>query len=249
MASLHASIELAKLARLLPAALLQPLALAGRAQSWERDLLTLSTDDLVRYRLCVANSLEPVAQAQVPLADAEQTRIVAFRPRDGGLEHLAVIIGEPETDAPVLIRLHSECLTGDLLGSLRCDCGDQLRGAIAAIAAQGAGILIYLAQEGRGIGLVNKLRAYQLQDQGADTLEANLQLGFEADERVYLPAAEILRRLGIGQVRLMTNNPEKVEALARCGIEVSERVAITFPSNGHNDFYLATKAERFGHLF
>ena len=124
----------------------------------------------------------------------------------------------------MLARLHSECFTGDLLGSLRCDCGDQLRGAIEEIAAAGAGVLIYLAQEGRGIGLVNKLRAYKLQDAGLDTVDANEQLGFDADERIYLPAAEILRELGFATVRLMTNNPEKVEALARCGIEVAERV-------------------------
>src|SRR5690606_3029352 len=150
---------------------------------------------------------------------------------------------------PVLTRLHSECFTGDLLGSLRCDCGDQLRGAIAEIARHGSGLLLYLAQEGRGIGLVNKLRAYRLQDGGADTLEANLQLGFDADERVYLPAAEMLRRLGFQRVRLMTNNPEKVAALARCGIAVVERVPHVFPANGHNDHYLRTKATKFGHMF
>ena len=185
----------------------------------------------------------------MPLEGAENTRIIAFRPSDGGIEHLAIIIGEPAAEEPVLTRLHSECFTGDLLGSLRCDCGDQLRGAIQAISKAGAGILLYLAQEGRGIGLVNKLRAYQLQDRGADTFEANEQLGFDADERVYLPAAEMLRHLGFRQVRLLTNNPEKVAALTRCGIVVEERVPHAFPSNAHNDFYLATKAARFGHLF
>ncbi len=180
--------------------------------------------------------------------DAQQ-EIVAFRPSDGGVEHLAVIIGTPAPDQAVLARLHSECFTGDLLGSLRCDCGEQLRGAIAAIVEAGAGVLLYLAQEGRGIGLVNKLRSYQLQDRGADTLEANQQLGFDADERIYLPAAEMLRGLGFRRVRLMTDNPDKVAALTRCGIAVEERVAHAFPSNGHNEFYLATKARRFGHLF
>jgi len=149
----------------------------------------------------------------------------------------------------VLVRLHSECFTGDLLGSLRCDCGDQLRGAIEAIAKADAGILLYLSQEGRGIGLVNKLRAYRLQDGGADTAEANEQLGFDADERIYLPAAGMLRHLGVRRVRLLTNNPQKVAALARCGITVEERVPHAFPSNGHNAFYLATKAARFGHQF
>ncbi len=158
------------------------------------------------------------------------------------------MIGEPARNRPVLTRLHSECFTGDLLGSLRCDCGDQLRGAIDAIAEAGSGLLLYLAQEGRGIGLVNKLRAYRLQDRGADTVEANEQLGFDADERVYLPAAEMLRRLGFRRVRLLTNNAEKVAALTRCGIVVEERVPHRFPPNRHNDFYLATKAARFGHL-
>ena len=145
--------------------------------------------------------------------------------------------------------MHSECFTGDLLGSLRCDCGDQLKGAIAEISAAGHGILLYLAQEGRGIGLVNKLRAYELQDRGFDTIDANEQLGFDADERVYLPAAQMLRLLGFDAVRLLTNNPEKVAALEHCGITVAERVPHAFPSNEHNESYLRTKASRAGHLF
>ena len=185
----------------------------------------------------------------MPLQGAEDARVHAFRPRDGGPEHLAIVIGQPDTSQPVLVRLHSECFTGDLLGSLRCDCGDQLRGAIQAIAQAGGGVLLYLAQEGRGIGLVNKLRAYRLQDAGVDTLDANIALGFDADERVYLPAAEMLRQLGIGEVRLLTNNPDKLAALAACGIPVRARVPHAFPSNGHNERYLATKAERFGHRF
>ena len=192
--------------------------------------------------------LERVAEARVPLAEAENARLIAFRPRDGGTEHLAILIGSPDPAAPVLVRLHSECFTGDLLASLRCDCGDQLRGAIAAIAQAGDGVLLYLAQEGRGIGLVNKLRAYRLQDAGFDTLDANEQLGFDADERVYLPAAEMLRQLGFGTVRLLTNNPDKVAALERYGIRVAERVPHVFPSNGHNERYLRTKATRSGHL-
>jgi len=185
----------------------------------------------------------------VPLADAPDARIIAFRPSNGGHEHLAIVIGEPGTTEPVLVRLHSECFTGDLLGSLRCDCGDQLRRAIAEISIQGSGIVLYLAQEGRGIGLVNKLRAYQLQDQGYDTLDANERLGFDADERLYLPAAEMLHRLGFNRVRLMTNNPDKVAQLARCAIDVVERVPHVIPSNDHNQAYLRTKALRGGHLF
>jgi GTP cyclohydrolase II len=171
----------------------------------------------------------------VPLADAETARLVAFRPDNGGVEHLAILIGAPDPAAPVLVRLHSGCFTGDLLASLRCDCGDQLRGTIAAIARAGGGVLLYLAQEGRGIAFVNKLRAYQMQDAGFDTLDANEQLGFDADERVYLPAAEMLRQLGFGTIRLLTNNPDKMAALQRYGIRVTERVPHVFPSNDHNE--------------
>ena len=248
-----AVVELTKLARLLPAAIVAPLRLqsATHAADWarSRDLLNVSVGALDSYQQVAARSLRMVSEARVPLAGAENTRVIAFRPGDGGTEHLAIIIGEPPRDRPVLTRLHSECFTGDLLGSLRCDCGDQLRGAIAEIARQGDGLLIYLAQEGRGIGLVNKLRAYRLQDQGLDTFDANRQLGFDADERVYLPAAEMLRQLGFREVRLMTNNPAKMAGLARCGIAVVERVPHVFPANAHNDRYLETKAVKFGHLF
>jgi GTP cyclohydrolase II len=248
----QAAIDLAKLARLLPAAVLSPLSMAakGAPEAWAADhgILAVHCDDVGIYRLSAARALFKVAEARVPLKGAENTRVIAFRPDDGGSEHMALVIGKPDPDAPVLLRIHSECFTGDLLNSLRCDCGDQLRGAIEAIGAAGAGLVLYLTQEGRGIGLVNKLRAYALQDQGADTAEANETLGFDADERVYLPAAEMLRQLGYRRVRLMTNNPEKVEGLRRLGVEVTERVSHSFPSNGHNDFYLATKARRFGHI-
>jgi GTP cyclohydrolase II len=246
-----AAIDLAKLARLLPAALLATIdhATDPSVLARQHDLLEVSAREIEDYRYAVARSLKIVSEARVPLEGAENSQVYAFRPSDGGFEHLAVVIGEPAADRPVLTRLHSECFTGDLLGSLRCDCGDQLRGAIRSISEAGSGVLLYLAQEGRGIGLANKLRAYQLQDRGADTIDANQQLGFDADERVYLPAAEMLRQLGFGRVRLLTNNPEKVAALTRCGIVVEERVPHAFPSNTHNDFYLATKASRFGHLF
>jgi len=246
------AVDLAKLARLLPAALLVIRDLGGQTpRSWAaaHDVPALATSEIGEYRFAGARTLARVAEARLPLAGAENTRVIAFRPGDGGLEHLALVIGEPRPDDSVLVRLHSECLTGDLLGSLRCDCGDQLRGAIAAIHEAGRGVLLYLSQEGRGIGLVNKLRAYQLQDRGADTAEANEQLGFDADERIYLPAASMLRQLGFDRVRLLTNNPDKVAALARCGITVEQRVPHAFPSNAHNDFYLATKARRFGHQF
>ncbi len=247
-----AAVDLARLARLLPAAITAAVADTNRsAADWaaEHDLLLVRARDVADYRVHVVRTLRRVADARVPLSGAENTRIFAFRPADGGPEHLAIVIGDPDSSQPVLTRLHSECFTGDLLGSLRCDCGDQLRGAIAEIARQGSGVLLYLAQEGRGIGLVNKLRAYRIQDQGFDTVDANEILGFEADERVYLPAAEMLRQLGYNFVRLMTNNPEKLRQLARCGIAVVERVAHIFPANGHNEAYLRTKAERSGHMF
>ncbi|HEX6118837.1 MAG TPA: GTP cyclohydrolase II [Dongiaceae bacterium] len=244
----EAAIDLAKAARLLPAIVmiaLPPDALAN----WVDEAFVLDCTGLAAHSRALAGSLKRVGQARVPLTHAENTEIIAFRPADGGKEHLAIVIGTPDPAQPVLIRLHSECFTGDLLGSLRCDCGDQLRGAIETIAKLGSGIVLYLAQEGRGIGLINKLRAYNLQDDGADTLEANLQLGFGADERVYQPAAEMLRQLGFTQVRLLTNNPEKVRGLEQCGIRVAERVPHIFPSNQHNTQYLVTKARRFGHMF
>ncbi|MDO8607515.1 MAG: GTP cyclohydrolase II [Phaeospirillum sp.] len=239
----QACVALTKLARLLPTAV---VADTDRVPT---DAVMVEAAHIAAYQTTAARSLRQVSEARVPLENAENARIVAFRPSDGGIEHLAIVIGEPDPDQAVLARLHSECFTGDLLGSLRCDCGDQLRGAIAEIAQAGSGVLLYLAQEGRGIGLVNKLRAYQLQDEGFDTLDANLQLGFDDDERVYLPAAQMLRLLGIKRVRLLTNNPGKVDALARHQIEVAERVPHVFPSNDHNQDYLRTKATRGGHLF
>jgi GTP cyclohydrolase II len=243
-----AAVALAKLAALLPAALTLRVGTAEAALLARRGDLASIEAAAVFSRHAAEAGLERVTEARVPLAEAENARLIAFRPRDGGTEHLAIVIGVPDPAAPVLVRLHSECFTGDLLASLRCDCGDQLRGAIATIAHAGDGVLLYLAQEGRGIGLVNKLRAYRLQDAGFDTLDANEQLGFDADERVYLPAAEMLRQLGFGTVRLLTNNPEKVAALERYGIRVAERVPHVFPSNGHNERYLRTKATRGGHL-
>lgn len=246
------AIELAKLSRLLPAVALGPLSRdpGNKRRDWarEQDIVYVDVSAVLGYEETASRNLQQVAQAHVPLEGAENARILAWRPSDGGKEHLAIVVGEIDPTEPVLIRLHSECFTGDLLGSLRCDCGVQLRGAIAELAKQGSGVLLYLAQEGRGIGLVNKLRAYELQDDGFDTIDANEQLGFDADERIYAPAATMLSRMGIKRVRLMTNNPEKISQLERYGIEVTERVAHAFPANGHNENYLRTKAERAGHL-
>ncbi|MBT3332106.1 MAG: GTP cyclohydrolase II [Rhodospirillaceae bacterium] len=243
-----AAVQLAKAARLLPSAVVVPLVDQTDIYTAESRYLTVTTAQISGFETSAALSLRQVAEAPVPLADAEDCRLVAFRPADGGIEHLAIIVGDPDRHSPVLTRLHSECFTGDLLASLKCDCGEQLRGAIALMAEQGSGVLLYLAQEGRGIGLMNKLRAYSLQAEGFDTVEANLRLGFDADERVFRPAAEMLRLLGFSQVRLLTNNPDKVSGLEACGITVSERVTHAFPANVHNEFYLRTKKERTGHL-
>jgi GTP cyclohydrolase II len=237
-AAFPAAVKLAKLAGLLPAALVSKTPLRASA--------SLFIADIVHYEREAAAGLAIVTRARVPLAGAEKTELVAFRAGDGGPENYAIVIGEPK--APVLTRLHSECFTGDLLGSLKCDCGQQLRGAITTIAAAGGGILLYLAQEGRGIGLINKLRAYRLQDQGFDTMDANERLGFEADERVYAVAARMLALLGCKSIRLLTNNPDKMAGLAAQGIEVVERVPHAFAGNKHNAAYLRTKAEKAGHL-
>ena len=214
-------LALLKLAGLLPAAV-APLEASAEAQG---AVALVRADDILRYPEHAAASLSFVTAAAVPLEGAEKTRIMAFRPGDGGPESLAIIVGEPDLAKPVLVRLHSECFTGDLLGSLKCDCGEQLKGAIRRMAEEGSGILLYLAQEGRGIGLMNKLRAYALQDQGFDTMEANERLGFEADERRFLLAAAMLRALGV---------------------KVAERISHAFPSNTHNERYLLTKAKKGG---
>lgn len=246
----YTAIRLMKIARLLPAAIVADVA-DENPVSWAKSngRCIVSHTAVLAYDKLQADTLVPVSEARVPLAGCENTRIIAFRPRDGGVEHLAIIVGEPDTSIAVLTRLHSECFTGDLLGSLKCDCGDQLRGAISALAEGDGGVLLYLAQEGRGIGLVNKLRAYELQERGFDTVDANEQLGFDDDERIYLPAVQMLSSLGINKVKLLTNNPAKVGALARHGITVTERVTHVFPSNQHNWSYLDTKSKRSGHLF
>jgi GTP cyclohydrolase II len=236
-----AAIKLAKLAGLLPA------VIAVKVASAEKPAIAVAAKEIRDYEDEAAKTLAIVTRARVPLEGAEKTELVAFRSADGGPEHYAIVINAPSSSQPVLARLHSECFTGDLLGSLKCDCGAQLRGAIEAISKAGGGVLLYLAQEGRGIGLINKLRAYRLQDQGFDTLEANQRLGFENDERLYGIAAKMLSLLRYKSVRLMTNNPDKVDSLNAYGVSVVERVPHSFPSNAHNENYLATKA-RAGHL-
>jgi GTP cyclohydrolase II len=229
----RAALDLARSAGLLPALwLLDP----GVAQ------LAISVEDIERDA-----SVEILARAKLPLDDMPPTQIVAFRASDDGQEHVALVVGA-FGGKPPLVRLHSECLTGDVFGSLKCDCGPQLKEALHIIGQSGGGVLLYLRQEGRGIGLANKIRAYALQDRGLDTVDANQRLGFADDERDYGHAAAILRALGVDTVRLLTNNPSKVEGLEAAGIKVAERVPHHMPANPHNADYLATKRKKSGHL-
>lgn len=231
----EAALRLARIAGLLPA-----FFVGGAAD----DAMTLDAAAVAAF----VDRPEPriAARARLPVAGTEQAEIVAFRAEGDHAEHVALLIGAP-TGRPPLVRLHSECLTGDVLGSLKCDCGPQLDAAIAAIAEAGWGILLYLRQEGRGIGLVNKLRAYQLQDQGFDTVDANLRLGFGDDERDFTVAARMLECLSQPRVRLLTNNPRKAEGLEAAGIAVTERVPLRAGANPHNRHYLDTKRARSGH--
>ncbi len=236
------ALALAKSAHLLPAALLVPLS-----GPTPEGLTTLQTGETLTA-LAAQASLAPVAAARLPMAAAGMGRLHIFRPDDGGEEHYAIEVGAPDRNAPVLTRLHSACFTGDVLGSLKCDCGPQLDAALTQMGAAGAGILLYLNQEGRGIGLANKMRAYSLQDQGFDTVEANHRLGFEDDERDFRIGAGILKKLGFSAVRLLTNNPAKVRMLAANGITVTERVPLHAGLSRHNAGYLATKAAKSGHI-
>ena len=234
-----AAILLAKSARLLPAMLMVHADEAGLPNLPPKAVIDTLAAEAV---------LHPVAAARLPLESSETSRLHIFRPEDGGTEHYAVEIGTPKREGTPLVRLHSACFTGDVLGSLKCDCGPQLHAAMAAMGRAQEGVLLYLNQEGRGIGLANKMRAYGLQNQGFDTVEANHRLGFEDDERDFRIGAEILREMGFSTVRLMTNNPRKVAMLQSHGIDVIERVPLILPANRFNRGYLATKAEKSGHL-
>lgn len=268
------SVDLAQLAGLTPAGVIcEVMGADGTMLRGERllefqkrfDLRMTSVEEIVRHRLLNEVSLRRVAEGM--LADLRHSRlfhsidfpgiktgsvesavrVLVYVDDVDGLEHLVLVKGEPKNGC--FVRVHSECLTGDVFGSLRCDCGQQLRTALAAIEERGEGVLIYLNQEGRGIGLGNKLRAYELQDQGLDTVEANIKLGFAPDLRDYRAAAQILIDLGLEEVRLMTNNPAKVEALPRFGVSVVERIPLGATVDPHNVDYLRTKRERMGHLF
>ena len=229
-----AALRLARLAGLLPALWLVMDAGPTAAEVMPDDIFQPTTAVIA-------------ARAKLPIEGIGDAQMVAFREPSTGAEHVALLIGAPGGEPP-LVRLHSECLTGDVFGSLKCDCGPQLKEALRLIAESGGGILLYLRQEGRGIGLTNKIRAYALQDRGLDTVDANRRLGFADDERDYATAAAMLRALGADKVRLLTNNPAKVEGLEAEGIGVVERVAHHLPVNPHNADYIETKRRRSGHL-
>ncbi|UNK79658.1 GTP cyclohydrolase II [Sphingopyxis granuli] len=235
-AAAAAAMTMARHAGLLPAFFVRPAAGDVEAECTDGDVAAL----LDPARLAIA------ARARLPVAASETAEIVAFRSPEEASDHVALVIGRRDANPPV-VRLHSECLTGDVLGSLKCDCGPQLHAALHAMADAPWGVLLYLRQEGRGIGLVNKLRAYALQDQGYDTVDANLRLGFPVEARDFAIAGRMLDLLGIARIRLMTNNPEKVARLEKEGVEVVERIPLALPTNPHNERYLATKRDRTGH--
>ena len=230
-----ASLKLARLAGILPAYFVTP---TGDSEA------EVAAEDVDAYD--DATHLAIATRARLPVSSSETAEIVAFRSPDEPREHVALVIGKRDNSLPV-VRLHSECLTGDVLGSLKCDCGPQLHQALHQIAGSRWGVLLYLRQEGRGIGLINKLRAYALQDQGFDTVDANVRLGFAIDARDFSVAARMLDLLGVAEVRLLTNNPNKVAGLESAGIKVAERLPIILPANPHNEHYLATKRDRTGH--
>ena len=242
----RAGIDLARLARLLPAVIVsRPTKLNASAIRANVQVLDLD-DDLTGLKL--TRQPTQVAKARLPLPFAQNARIHVFRIGLAIEEHCAVVIGQPPRDEPPLVRLHSACLTGDVLGSLKCDCGQQLHLALDYIGKEQQGVLLYLSQEGRGIGLSNKIRAYALQDQGFDTVEANLRLGFEDDERDFRVGSEILKQMGFEAVRLLTNNPLKVRMMEEFGVKVVEMISVLPASNPHNQHYLTTKASKSGHI-
>lgn len=246
-ADLHrAAIAFAKSAHLLPALLVVPVV-NGLALAAENSLTLITLDD-AGPELLRLSPLHSVVSARLPMAASDAGRVHIFRPEDGNEDHYAIEIGRTDRAKPVLARLHSACFTGDVLGSLKCDCGPQLRAALTQMGAEGAGVLLYLNQEGRGIGLANKMRAYSLQDQGFDTVEANHRLGFEDDERDFRIGADILRKMGFSSVRLMTNNPKKLAMMESCGLHVVERVPLHVGQTAQNAGYMATKATKSGHL-
>jgi 3,4-dihydroxy 2-butanone 4-phosphate synthase/GTP cyclohydrolase II len=251
----EASIDLARLAGLRPAAalieILNPDGSMARmpeliAKAKEFDMKLIQIKDLIAYRLQHESLVEKGVEADMPTEHGHFS-IIPFRQKSNGLEHVALFVGEWEEDEPVLVRMHSSCITGDIFGSKRCDCGDQLHKSMELISKEGKGVVVYLNQEGRGIGLMNKIAAYKLQEEGLDTVDANIHLGFDPDERDYGVGAQILRELGVSKLRLLTNNPVKRVGLEGYGLEIVENVPIEICPNEYNERYLRTKKDRMGH--
>lgn len=251
----EAAVDLARLAGLRPAAALMEIMsddgsmarlpeLRRRADEWGLKLISIR--DLIAYRMQKESLVEEGEKVHLP-TEYGDFQLIPFRQKSNGLEHIAIIKGDVNTYEPVLVRVHSSCATGDIFGSMRCDCGEQLHEALRMIEREGRGAVVYLSQEGRGIGLMDKIRAYKLQEQGMDTVEANLHLGHKADERDYGVGAQILNRLGIRKMRLMTNNPMKRVGLSGYGLEIVENVPIEIAPNEYDRFYMSTKKHRMGH--
>lgn len=241
-----AAIQLAKLSQSLPAVLAANLV--DHAIACEESIVRVEADAVARFADHATRHLIVASEASVPLNSGTPTRFVVFRDAIGGSQ-VAMIVGKPDFTKPIPVRLHSACLTGDVFGSRRCDCGDQLRLALARIEDLGGGVILYLAQEGRGLGLANKMRTYQLQDEGLDTFDANTTLGFDDDERDYGIAAHMLRILNCSRIVLLTNNPAKLDGLTKAGIEIASRMPLDAPINADNRRYMTAKAARVGHQF
>jgi GTP cyclohydrolase II len=253
----YASLLILRQSRLLPAGLMtliSKITIEKIAEwSFKHNLIHVDLDDIIAYEKVNADNLIMEVRANIPLAYTDNCEIIMFRPKDGGNEHFCLVFGKTRENFSFfkknpLVRVHSQCITGDILDSLKCDCGEQLKTSIKLMADANEGVLIYLAQEGRDIGLLNKLRAYSLQEQGMDTVQANENLGFNDDERLYYPAKQILSLLKINQIRLITNNPKKVTHLTNLGINVTERIPLKINPNKYNKKYLETKKEKSGHL-
>jgi 3,4-dihydroxy 2-butanone 4-phosphate synthase/GTP cyclohydrolase II len=217
-----------------------------QAKAEEFGMKLIQIKDLIAYRLQRESLVEKGVEADMP-TEYGHFRLIPFRQKSNGLKHVALFVGEWDKDEPVLVRMHSSCVTGDIFGSKRCDCGDQLHKSMELISKEGKGVVVYLNQEGRGIGLMNKIAAYKLQEEGLDTVDANIHLGFDPDERDYGVGAQILRELGVGKIRLLTNNPVKRVGLEGYGLEIVENVPIEICPNEYNERYLHTKKDRMGH--